>query len=402
MKKELCIISIFLIILFLINANADEHKLGLQSMGMRLAAYTDKGNYRFGIINQSGDNLEIFYSYISIFQDGYAIYKNNHYGVLDLNGETIIPPVYDYIRYLSSHIFCATNEQGLFLLNDSGIEIAFIRNAIAERYYDDYVVFSVNDMMGLLYLNGQVFLDAVYQEIDVFSCGIIMVVQDDMTVYINTKGEKIFQCSIGMRFNNNVAIVDEEGITKIINTDGCVLYTSDGSKAFWGEFADGLCPAIDLETGKYGYIGVDGCWAINPNYDRADDFVDGLAPVRIGDKYGAINLSGELLVDCIYDSVFIGEQGIISAGINNRFGIVNTTCGTVSEFKWDEIGSFQNNRCRVKKDGCWGFVDQNGLLIVRCLYDRVENFRNDISIVTDRSGYRWVIDPFGCILAPCI
>ena len=53
-------------------------------------------------------------------------------------------------------------------------------------------------MMGLLYLNGQVFLDAVCEEIDVFSCGIVMVYQDDMTVYINAEGERIFQCSIGM------------------------------------------------------------------------------------------------------------------------------------------------------------------------------------------------------------
>ena len=397
MKRGLCIIS--MIMLLIMNANAEEHILGLQSTGIRLVVYNDKGNYRYGITNQSGDNLRITYSYIGVFQDGYAVFKNDRYGVLNLNGETIIQPVYDFIRYLSGHIFCATNEKGLFLLNDSEKEIAFIPDAIAERCYDDYVVFSIDDMMGLLYLNGQVFLDAVCEEIDVFSCGIVMVYQDDMTVYINAEGERIFQCSIGMRFNEDVAIVDD-GTTKIINTDGCVLYTSDGSKVFWGEFSNGLCPAIDAETGKYGYIGRDGCWVISPNYDWASDFMDGIAPIRITDKYGAINQSGELLVDCIYDFVNVGEHGILSVETNNRFGIVDTVCGIVSEPKWDEIGTFHNNRCRVKKEGCWGFIDQTGHLTVPCSYARVENFRNDLAIVTDLNGYQWVIDPFGHILAP--
>ena len=400
MKKGLCIISI--VLLFCMSANAEEHILGLQSNGLRLAVYDDKGYYRYGIINQSGDNLGITYSYIGIFQDDYAIYKSDLYGALNLNGETIIQPIYDYIRYLSNHVFCATNEQGLFLLNNSGKEVAFIQNAIAERCYDDYVVFSIDGMMGLLNLDGQVFLDAIYEEIDVFSCGIIKVYQDGITSYINADGETIFQCSIGMRFSEDVAIVDVDGKTKIINTDGSVLYTSDEGKVFWGEFAYGVCPAIDVESGKYGYIGRDGCWIINPNYDWASDFSDGMATVRIADKYGAIDLSGELIVDCIYDSVCPGEQGLVSVGINDRFGIVNTTNEIISEFKWDDIGIFHNNRCRVEQQGCWGFIDQNGVLTVPCIYHRVENFEEGVSIVTDLKGYRWVIDSLGFVLAPYV
>lgn len=49
------------------NANAEEHILGLQSTGIRLVVYNDKGNYRYGITNQSGDNLGITYSYIGVF-----------------------------------------------------------------------------------------------------------------------------------------------------------------------------------------------------------------------------------------------------------------------------------------------------------------------------------------------
>ena len=86
-----------MIMLLIMNANAEEHILGLQSTGIRLVVYNDKGNYRYGITNQSGDNLGITYSYIGVFQDGYAVFKNDRYGVLNLNGETIIQPVYDFI-----------------------------------------------------------------------------------------------------------------------------------------------------------------------------------------------------------------------------------------------------------------------------------------------------------------
>lgn len=39
-----------------------------------------------------------------------------------------------------------------------------------------------------------------------------------------------------------------------------------------GNFVNGLAPAADKSTGKYGYIDVSGKWAVQPIYDAADDF----------------------------------------------------------------------------------------------------------------------------------
>ena len=60
-------------------------------------------------------------------------------------------------------------------------------------------------------------------------------------------------------------------------------------------FADGLAQVRigDDKTGKYGFIDKQGKMVINPQFDYASGFADGLASVRIGDsktgKYGFIS-----------------------------------------------------------------------------------------------------------------
>ena len=59
----------------------------------------------------------------------------------------------------------------------------------------------------------------------------------------------------------------------------------------WAEsFSDGLAPVRigDDTTGTWGFIDKTGHFVINPQFDWADAFSDGLAVVRIVDKWGYI------------------------------------------------------------------------------------------------------------------
>ena len=51
-------------------------------------------------------------------------------------------------------------------------------------------------------------------------------------------------------------------------------------------FSDGLARVRigDFTTGKWGFIDKTGHYVINPQFDEADSFSDGLAAVRIGDS----------------------------------------------------------------------------------------------------------------------
>ena len=55
-------------------------------------------------------------------------------------------------------------------------------------------------------------------------------------------------------------------------------------------FSDGLAVVRigDFETGKDGFIDKTGTFVINPQFDDARSFSEGLARVRIGDEWGFI------------------------------------------------------------------------------------------------------------------
>ena len=48
-----------------------------------------------------------------------------------------------------------------------------------------------------------------------------------------------------------------------------------------------------IQNDKCGYIDKTGKIAINPQFDDAWDFSEGLAPVKTGDKYGYIDKTGK-------------------------------------------------------------------------------------------------------------
>ena len=56
------------------------------------------------------------------------------------------------------------------------------------------------------------------------------------------------------------------------------------------------CPQ-ENECGKYGYVGNDGNWVIEPIFDEAYDFKKGFAEVTLDGKSGFIKPDGTYLVE---------------------------------------------------------------------------------------------------------
>ena len=62
---------------------------------------------------------------------------------------------------------------------------------------------------------------------------------------------------------------------------------------------------------------------IEPKYERAEAFSDGLAAVRIEGKYGYINSSNELIITPQFDRAGEFDQGFAVSGTNNALGIID-------------------------------------------------------------------------------
>ncbi|MEO0103191.1 MAG: WG repeat-containing protein [candidate division WOR-3 bacterium] len=74
-----------------------------------------------------------------------------------------------------------------------------------------------------------------------------------------------------------------------------ILSFSFGQKEVTGSGKGELSPFEDSKTGKWGYINKQGKIVIRPQFNEAKDFSEGLAAVKIGDKYFYINNEGQIV-----------------------------------------------------------------------------------------------------------
>ena len=122
-----------------------------------------------------------------------------------------------------------------------------------------------NDFWGIIDVKGKVVVDVVYNEIGNFYNNITWA----------KKGET-FGLIIEGKFK------EIKGVDKI-----------------WDFKKDNI--TYVRKNDKIGFIDNNGNWIIQPIYDKAKSFVNGIAPVQLKDKWGYINLKNEIIVDFIYN-----------------------------------------------------------------------------------------------------
>lgn len=121
-----------------------------------------------------------------------------------------------------------------------------------------------------------------------------------------------------------------------------------------------------------------------------DDFVvydsigrynnDGIALAVLNGKFGYVNRAKKVVVPLKYDNVDIfGKPAVISIGDFYRSVL-------------SDKGDWNGIAMSVQREGKWGFVDKNGIEIIPCKYDLVENFLSKKDSITpvaigDKFGY---------------
>jgi hypothetical protein len=73
----------------------------------------------------------------------------------------------------------------------------------------------------------------------------------------------------------------------------------------------------------WGFIDMIGKWVIRPSYQAAKNFHDGVAAVRVNNKYGYIDKKGDFIVKPQFDVAWDFMQGIARVKVGNKKGYVN-------------------------------------------------------------------------------
>ena len=207
----------------------------------------------------------------------------------------------------------------------------------ASDFNEDLASVRIGDKYGFIDKTGRVVIPAIYSSPSYFNDGIAIVELNNLSFMIDKKNKKVVDKSFhglsafsdGLaRFEENgkVGFIDKKADIKIKPTLDFGSETSEHRMYF----SEGLCPIevgghTDNTThnwvaGKYGYINKDGKMVINPQFDYAGAFKNGIAVVAKYGNYGYINKTGKFIIAPIFANAGYFIDGIAWVSGDGSFG----------------------------------------------------------------------------------
>lgn len=167
---------------------------------------------------------------------------------------------------------------------------------------------------------------------------------------------------------------------------------------FLGPTSEGMT-VFRLPKGKNGYLNEAGDVAIDPQYDEAEAFHEGLAAVGKDHKYGFIDTKGNVVIPMIFDAVRNFAEGLAPARIGALFGYIDKTGKFVIEPQFGRARHFINGLAYVQNDWRRAYIDHAGKPIGGCFYEQLQRFSCDRAKFKQDGKYGY-IDRAGRVVIP--
>lgn len=342
----------------------------------------ETGTYKTKAIDETGKTIFTEYEGIEVIENFdkkqniwyennlLRVIKNGKYGIIDCDGKKVLECEYDEITSLKgiegNLVVKKDNKVGI--INNVGQTIVPVQYSdirlLKEGYKDEYIIVDENGNSGVISTSGTVIISPAYQDIKYLnSTEIYSAKVEDKWTLINKKGE-------------------------VLNTEYDDYTYSKGDYV------------IVNKAGKYGIITTSGEVKIEPTYEELSYAFSVYYIAKMDSKYGIINTDnttlitfeyinmsyweekGILIADrtetetVIFDSnltqklagIFVYEENYIKARIN---GIDKYYTYKFEEKQTKDILT-KNTLFVSKKEGKYGFVDGQGNIVVKHIYDEAK------------------------------
>lgn len=157
-----------------------------------------------------------------------------------------------------------------------------------------------------------------------------------------------------------------------------------------------------------GFINATGEFEIPPQFDETSEFSDGLAKVKLNDKWGLINVTGGYEGTPQFDEIHKFSDGLARVKLQGKYCFINKKGDIVLRPNFDFCDDFSEGLARIainpynkvyfyefpyakciKKNrskgiefwaGKYGFINTVGEIVINPQFDFVLPFNNDVSI----------------------
>lgn len=346
--------------------------------------YTN-GTYKTKVLNEKNEEIVTGYDHVEAIEnydisntiwyeaDVLKVGKDGKYGLVDFKGTVLAECEYTEIVSLkgTSNSLLTTKDGKKGIIDNTGAVILDNEykniQAISDKYENGYIVQEQNNQYGVMNWNKTVAVEAKYE--------VVKPIYGDGNYYaVKEKGKWEVVDTVGgtylagayddiVSINDNYAVVkkgSKYGVVSILDGEVAVPVSYDELTFSTGD------KYIMKKSGKYGIIDRENTEFIEAKYSnliyRSDaNFYEGTNKDYTSDLIDAdlnVKLTG------IISSINVAD-GYMKVRVGEEYKYYN--------FKFEEKESKDvlkdNTIFLSKKDGKYGFVDQNGIVVVDYIYD---------------------------------
>lgn len=371
----------------------------------------------WGFINSRGKvTIPISYQWLGDFGESELVMfkQGGKFGFIDQTANVVISAVYEQARSFREGLASVKKAGKWGFVNEKGIEVINFK-------YDNVGVFSegltgvmLAGKWGFVNKVGKEIVSPSFKEVGAFNHGVAMVKRGGKYGFVNKEGKQVIDTQfdevwefsadglakvmMGGTGNPKYGYMNSSGdmvisasydvIGDFSNNEGIARTKVGGGFGFVAKNGKSISPTIYSDAGefsegrarvkkdgKWGYLDENGQMITSSSYDEAEDFVNGLARVMQNDEVFYIDLNGEKA--------------------NYRINGQGTKISLNADY--EDAGFYTNKRLRVKKNGKWGFVDEQGEMVIPIDFDAVSDFVDGIAQV-EKGGEIYQIDLDGKML----
>ena len=330
-----------------------------------LAVVRDKSGY--GYINTDGEFVvEPNLTLAEDFYNGVAVIKaNSFYGIIDQEGRSIIKPKYGKIGSFDENGYAVvgkTARGGPYgLINNYGKQILPLKYEEIREVSEGLVAVKYKGYYGFADVEiGKVVIRPSFKNVHAFSEGIVGVYINGMWGYMDTEGvlvvDPVYK-AVHDFHEGKAVVIDKKSNSFILEPSG-ELHPIKNIKEIH-DFHEGVSVA-KASNDTYFFMDKDGNHMFQGDYEYADDFIRGLAVVKIEGKYGLIDHNGNFILSPVYEKIIHLASGNSVVKIEKLSGLVSANGLEVLEPKYDKISKFDDEILRVEQAGKIGYANAVG------------------------------------------
>lgn len=149
-----------------------------------------------------------------------------------------------------------------------------------------------------------------------------------------------------------------------------------------------ISPSIGaVKAGHYGYINKTGKLVVKPQFGEAKNFLQGLAAVKIDDKWGYTNKTGKLVIKPAFSDAYSFSEGLAAVKLDNKWGYIDKTGKMLITPQFIETYGFSEGLAAVKIDSSWGYIDKTGKVVISPQFREAYSFSEGSAVVN--IDYKW-------------